>query len=294
LLLLSDAADSNIQRNFENDFHIVKMRGGNVPQDAEKIAELGEGRKFASTLARGLSILRAFRAGDSGLTHSELVERTGLAGATVTRLAYTLAALGYLSHGGKNQFYRLGPAAVALGNVAQASVSFFDLASDAMQELANRTGTLSLIAVRDGMRMMLVKTWRPVDTPSIWLEPGHRVPVYGSSSGQAALAALSDARFLTLDGASGLREFRQDGYEQLVAKGFTITPDALRYAATVNSVSVPLFATEFGEPVAFTCGATPEMLSRARMTEEVGPALRDLVRQLEQRTGRSSALSYRD
>lgn len=258
------------------------------------MTDAAETRKFANTLARGLSVLRAFRAGDGGLSHSELVERSGLAGATVTRLAYTLAELGYLSHEGKNHTYRLGPAAIALGNIAQASVSFFDMASEPMQELANRTRTLSLIAVRDGMRMMLVKTWRPVDTASIWLEPGHRVPVFGSSSGQAVVAALSDARFQGLEDAAGLRAFRQDGYEQLVARGFAITPDALRYAATVNSVSVPFFATEFGEPVAFTCGATPEMLDRDRMMEEVGPALRDLVRQLEQRTGRSSALSYRE
>ena len=57
--------------------------------------------------------------------------------------------------------------------------------------------------------------------------------------------------------------------------------------------SVPYFAGEFGEPVAFTCGALPEMLSDARMLNEVGPALRDVVRDLELKTGRSSALARR-
>ena len=73
-------------------------------------------RRFASTLARGLSVLRAFRASDDGLSHMEIVQRTGLPNATVSRLTFTLGELGYLSHAGKNDRYRLGPAALVLGN----------------------------------------------------------------------------------------------------------------------------------------------------------------------------------
>ncbi|MGR3198908.1 MAG: helix-turn-helix domain-containing protein, partial [Paracoccus sp. (in: a-proteobacteria)] len=35
-------------------------------------------RNFATTLARGLSVLRAFRADDDGLTNAQIAERTGL------------------------------------------------------------------------------------------------------------------------------------------------------------------------------------------------------------------------
>ena len=257
------------------------------------MTDQSENRKFANTLARGLSVLRAFRASDDGLSHSDIVERTGLAGATVTRLTFTLSELGFLSHDLKTGHFRLGAAAIALGSVASASANFVDLASGPMQDLADRTGTLALMAVRDGDRMMLTKTWRPVGTASIWLEPGHRIPVYGSSSGQAVVAALSDARFSAMHPSEDLRRFRQNGYEQLVGQGFTIAPAPIRYAATVNAVSVPYYAGEFGEPVAFSCGALPDMLGDARMTDEVGPALRDVVRDLELKTGRSSAMSRR-
>ena len=47
-------------------------------------------RKFANTLARGLAVLRAFRASDSGLTHAQIADRTGLPKPTVSRLTYTL------------------------------------------------------------------------------------------------------------------------------------------------------------------------------------------------------------
>lgn len=250
-------------------------------------------RKFANTLARGLGVLRAFRASDNGLTHAEIAERTGLPKPTVSRLTYTLCELGYLSHGGRNDRFRLGPAAVALGSVASLSIGFVELASDAMQKLADDTGTLALIAVRDGDRMLLAKTWRPRDAATIWLEPGHRIPMYGSSSGMAVLATMSDDRFAKLDAPEDVANFRQKGYDQMLAQGFTIAPEPTRYARTVNAVSVPYFAGEFGESVAFSCGALPRDLPDARMLAEVGPALRDTVRVLEQRSGQAPALARR-
>ncbi|AXI48029.1 IclR family transcriptional regulator [Sulfitobacter sp. SK012] len=250
-------------------------------------------RKFANTLARGLEVLRAFRASDNGLTHAQIAERTGLPKPTVSRLTYTLCEVGYLSHGGRNDRFRLGPAAIALGSVASVAVGFVDQASEAMQRLADDTGTLAIIAVRDGARMMLVRTWRPATASTIWLEPGHRIPAFGSSSGMAVLASLDDTRFAAMDPNEEMRAFRQSGYEQLLAQGFAIVPDGTRYSATVNAVSVPYFAGEFGEAVSFTCGALPADLPQARMETEVGPALRDLVRALEQRSGSAPALTRR-
>ncbi|MFK7836284.1 MAG: IclR family transcriptional regulator [Sulfitobacter sp.] len=250
-------------------------------------------RKFANTLARGLAVLRAFRASDHGLTHAEIAERTGLPKPTVSRLTYTLCELGYLSHAGRNERFRLGPAAVALGSVAALSISFVDLASETMQQLADDTGTLALIAVRDGDRMLLAKTWRPQGIATIWLEPGHRIPMFGSSSGQAVLATMGQDKFAGIDGAADMAAFRQDGYDQLIGQGFIIAPEPTRYASTVNAVSVPYYATEFGESVAFTCGALPRDLPDARMREDVGPMLRDTVRRLEHRTGHAPALTRR-
>ena len=250
-------------------------------------------RKFANTLARGMSVLQAFRASDSGLTHAEIADRTGLPKPTISRLTYTLCELGYLSHGGRNDRFRLGPAAVALGSVAALSISFVDLASDAMQNLADETGTLALIAVRDGDRMLLAKTWRPQGVATIWLEPGHRIPMFGSSSGQAVFAVMGEDRFASLNPDDRMRHFRQDGYDQMIGQGFVIAPLPTRYARTVNAVSVPYFAGEFGEAVAFTCGALPADLPDARMLAEVGPALRDTVRALEHRTGNAPALTRR-
>lgn len=240
-------------------------------------------RKFANTLARGLSVLRAFRISDDGLSHSDLVARTGLAPATVTRLTYTLCEIGYLSQRGG--LFRLGPATLALASVAYAATSFVDLADVPMKDLANRTRTLVVMAVRDGSSMSLVRTWRPEGVASLWLEPGNRVPIAQSSSGQAFVAALSPERFAALEPDAKLRAIRERGIEQLASRGFTFVSSDERFSPTINAAARPFYASDLGAPVVFAAGAVPDDLTDARLMEEVGPALRDVVIGLERATG---------
>jgi len=250
-------------------------------------------RKFANTLARGLSILSAFQAGDDGLSHADIASRTGLPKPTVSRLTYTLCQLGFLKHGRRNERFRLGPAAIMLGSIASISVPFLDLVSADMQSLADRTSTLTLIAVREGDRMLVLRTWRPAQASTVWLEPGHRIPVYGSSEGMAVTASMSDEQFDMMRPEETLRRYRQDGYDQLLKQGFALPPAPLRHSDTMTSVSVPYFAGEFGESVGFACCGLPNALSDARLTKEVGPALRDVVHALENRVGQMPAMARR-
>ncbi|MBB5514167.1 DNA-binding IclR family transcriptional regulator [Rubricella aquisinus] len=239
-------------------------------------------RRFATTLARGMAVLRAFRASDDGLGNQEIAARTGLPKSTVSRLTFTLHSLGYLSHAGWGEKYRPGPALLALGNIAAASVGFVDVADPIMQPLADETGTLVVLAVRDDAKMLLMKTWRPAGVSSIWLDVGQRIPIVGSASGHAVLAALPDG-----DGPA------RDAYGQMIRDGFVTVPLADRYTPTINAVAVPYRSRAFAEPVAFTCGAMAEDLSDARAQSEVGPRLRDAVRQLEHATGTPPALVRR-
>ncbi|QFU08013.1 Pca regulon regulatory protein [Rhodobacteraceae bacterium THAF1] len=253
-------------------------------------------RRFATTLARGLSVLRAFRPSDDGLGNAEIAERTGLPKSTVSRLTYTLHSLGYLTHARFGDRYRPGPALLALGNVASASIGFTEVAGPIMQRLADETRTLALLAVRDRDRLLLTKVWRPTGVSSIWLDVGARVPFRGSSSGTCFLAALDDAalpgvvvdagrdRDLTKAHADRIRA---DGYAQLTKRGFAICPPADYFAANIHAVSSPFHPRDMAEPVVFTCGALPADLPESRMVAEVGPALRAAVATLETTLGQS-------
>jgi len=256
-------------------------------------------RRFASTLARGLSVLRAFRPMDDGLGNAEIAERTGLPKSTVSRLTFTLQSLGYLNHLGRRDRYRPGPALLALSNVAGASMSFVDLSSPVMQRLSNETGTLCVLAVRDGNKMLLVKTWRPVGVASLWLEVGHRVPFDGSSSGHALLASLSARRFqdvvnqlwgdsqLKLERAKQIRELAAN---QLLTSGFAVADPAEYFTPNIHAASVPFQPRDLGEPVVFSCGAVPQDLSLERLNQSVGPELKASVIELERLMGQSAVV----
>ncbi|SNR27439.1 IclR family transcriptional regulator [Puniceibacterium sediminis] len=259
-------------------------------------------RRFATTLARGLAVLRAFRPSDDGLGNAEISERTGLPKSTVSRLTFTLQSLGYLNHARRHDRYRPGPALLALGNVAASSISFVDLSGGIMQRLADETGTLALLLVRDKNRLLIVKTWRPRNVSSLWLEVGHRIPFNGSSSGHALLSALSDELFertvTEADGDRGLtperaQEIRKTGYAQLLANGTVIADPTEYFANSIHAVAKPFHSRDLSEPVIFTCGATPADLSLERLRTEVGPALNDAVRELERMMGQGSAVSMR-
>ncbi|MCB5198394.1 IclR family transcriptional regulator [Loktanella sp. TSTF-M6] len=265
--------------------------------------DLEKDRRFATTLARGLSVLRAFRPSDDGLGNAEIADRTGLPKSTVSRLTFTLQSLGYLTHARRHDRYRPGPALLALGNMASASLSFVDLSGPLMQRLADDTGTLSLLLVRDAGRMLIVKTWRPRNVASLWLEVGHRLPFHGSSSGHAMFGALGDDAFAaTLQEAVGDKGLtvqqaqtdRADAQNQLMIQGYVITDPDSYFAANIHAVAVPFHARELGEPVVFTCGAMPAALSVARMREEVGPKLAGTVRDLERMMGQGVAIGSRD
>ena len=259
-------------------------------------------RRFANTLARGLMVLRAFRPSDDGLGNAEISERTGIPKSTVSRLTFTLQSLGYLTHARRLDRYRPGPALLALGNVAQASISFVDLAGPIMQRLADETRTLSLLLVRDDTKLLIVKTWRPRGVSSLWLDVGHRVPLNGSSSGHAMLASMPDDLFkATVTKAQGDRGLtperaeavRRETYGQLIARGFAITPPDEYFAAQIHAVARPFHSRDLAEPVIFTCGAMPQDLSVERMETEVGPKLNEAVKELERMMGQPAAISMR-
>src|SRR3954454_6251454 len=72
-------------------------------------------RQFATTLARGLEVLRCFTPLEPLLGNKEISVRTGLPKPTVSRLTYTLTKLGYLRHNMRLGKYQLGSAVLSIG-----------------------------------------------------------------------------------------------------------------------------------------------------------------------------------
>lgn len=254
--------------------------------------------RFATTLARGLSVLRAFRVTDDGLSNAEIAQRTGLPKSTVSRLTFTLGQLGYLVQSPRDERFRPGPTLVAVGHVAATSLSFLVPAHDLMQRLAEETGTLVVLAVRDGDKMVLIRTWRPIHVASIWLEVGQRISLRPFSSSRAFIAAATPDEIERIvaehlpdrDGLNELLADRPQARADMAVQGFVSTPAGSGTPAAYNAVSVPFRSGNLAEPVVFTCGALPSEASVERMETEVGPRLIAAVRSLERLTGQAPGL----
>jgi len=253
--------------------------------------DLKDDKRYANTLARGLSVLRAFRPTDNGLGNLEISERTGLPRSTVSRLTFTLCALGYLTHGRHHDKYRLGPAALALGNIAAASFGFIETATPIMQKLADETKTLIGVAIQDDGKMLMVKTWRPAKSATIWLNVGYRMPVLTSSSGAAYLGALNEDErnklmaLLPGDEARDCLELWNRAQDCLLSEGYVYLAGPDRFSQSVAALATPYRPSEFSEPVAFLSGAASTDLTEARMKTSVGPQLAHAVDQLRNITG---------
>ena len=90
-------------------------------------------RQFATTLARGLEVLRCFTPLEPLLGNKEISVRTGLPKPTVSRLTYTLTKLGYLRHNMRLGKYQLGSAVLSIGYPLLASMNVRQVARPHMR-----------------------------------------------------------------------------------------------------------------------------------------------------------------
>lgn len=237
----------------------------------------GRDRRFASTLAKGLSVLQAFSPSDRALGNRELARRTGMPPSTVARMTFTLTRLGFLQQLQPEESYCLGPAVMALGYTARARLSFLPTAEALMQALADEVGALVALAMRDGDAAMLTRCWRPRSTPAIWLTEGHRLPLSRSSPGRAILAA----RKRSPNEPASVREDR----ETLQSRGYLTSIG--RWNPDINACAVPFWPDPSQEPAAFLCGARRDVLPRETLESVTGPLLLARVRDLERKLGLS-------
>lgn len=151
------------------------------------------------SLERGIEILRAFAPGATLLSNSELVERTGLPKATVSRLAATLVEAGFLEHDPTRRAYRLGIPVLSLAQAMRSGSSLLQAAAPMMRETAQRLRINVGIAGADGEEMVYLESVRYSARASLrTVVSGQRVPMELTSLGRAWLAMQTPADFMSI------------------------------------------------------------------------------------------------
>ncbi|MFT4103270.1 MAG: IclR family transcriptional regulator [Burkholderiaceae bacterium] len=142
------------------------------------------------TVERGLKVLRAFRSDRTPLTNAELVRRTGLPKATISRLTSTLLQVGFLRHVPGGRAFELSAGALGIGHAYLASSELLQAAQPPMQELADLLDVSVALAIRDGLDMLYIGYRVSREVATLRLGVGSVLPMGSTSIGRAYLWGL--------------------------------------------------------------------------------------------------------
>jgi DNA-binding IclR family transcriptional regulator len=257
---------------------------------APSAADAGGGarRPMVTPLARALALLGAFTPRDRWLGNRDLADRAGLPASTVTRLAQSLVALGYLHHAPAERKFRLSAAVLALGYAAIANSEVQRVARVQMQAFADQHKVHVSLSTRDRMDLIVLESCSSPDAPmALNLHAGARAGLASSPMGWALLAALPDIeRHYLLNSVErrmprewprlrrrvsvALAEVQERGYCSSLGE----------WDRDLGIIAAPV-AIEGQVPRVLTCVGASVRLGRTRVERELGPRLLAMARSLQ-------------
>jgi DNA-binding IclR family transcriptional regulator len=264
-----------------------RIESGGLSRVPQTYQEYEGDRQFATTLARGLELLRCFTPAEQLLGNGDLAQRMDLPRPTISRLTYTLVAMGYLAQDAASGKYRLGAAVVSLGFPLLETFSVRQRARGAMLELAQQLRGTVAIAIRDRMDMVCIEVTRSGTRSGHPIDIGRTYSMCGTAVGRAYLAACSPAQRQSLlnqiqvKAPADWKRHRvrlQDSLAQFHNSGCCVSVGEVY--PDVQAVAVPLGRLDHGELAAINVSFQRRALNEKWLIEEVGPRLQALARQL--------------
>ena len=248
-------------------------------------------RQFATTLARGLEVLRCFTPLEPMLGNKEISVRTGLPKPTVSRLTYTLTKLGYLRHNMRLGKYQLGSAVLSIGYPLLASMSIRQIARPFMKELADYANGSVNMGIRDRLSMVYVEACRSGNLTTL-PDIGTSIPIAQSVIGRAFLYACTPPEReavlnqMKVKEPETLRKYKAQIDKSLLdirGKGYCVSNGELR--REVHAVGAPMRRNVDGEIVTFNCGIPAFTVKKGQLEDDIGPRLVAMVRNIEAAIG---------
>lgn len=160
---------------------------------ADSTEETGSARdpsgQYVQSLARGLSVIRAFDGDHPEMTLSDIARRTGLTRATSRRFLLTLVELGYVKTDGR--MFMLTARVLELGFSYLSALSLPEIAQPHLEQLAASIHESTSASVLDGTDIVYVARVPTRRIMSVRINIGTRFPAYATSMGRVLLASFS-------------------------------------------------------------------------------------------------------
>src|SRR5690606_18541013 len=144
--------------------------------------------QYVQSLARGLSVIRAFDDDHPEMTLSDIARRTGLTRATSRRFLLTLSELGYVKTDGR--MFSLTARVLELGFSYLSALSMPEIAQPHLEHLSNTIHESTSASVLDGADIVYVARVPTRRIMTVRINIGTRFPAYATSMGRVLLASL--------------------------------------------------------------------------------------------------------
>lgn len=156
----------------------------------KEVDETSSDPNFMTSLARGLSVIRAFTEREPNLTIADIARITGLPRAAARRCLLTLQQLGYAGTDGRTFFLR--PKILALGYSFLSSAPLATILDPLIERVSTQVQESCSAAVLDEDEIVYIARAATKRIMSVGLNVGSRLPAYCTSMGRVLLAALPE------------------------------------------------------------------------------------------------------
>ncbi|MCC6198477.1 MAG: IclR family transcriptional regulator [Burkholderiales bacterium] len=240
------------------------------------------------TVERGMQVLRAFRSERAPLTNAEIVRRTGLPKATVSRLTSTLIQLGFVRHVPGRRDFELATGPLAIGHAYLATSDLLPVAHPFMQDLADRLNASVALGIRDGLDILYVGYRAGHRVATLRMGVGSVLPMGHTAIGRAYLWALPAPEQKRLVGelrrnagpkGAALERAIRDSFAELDRTGTCAV--LAGFQRNTYAVALPVHIGRERTLMGFNCGKADVQPNLAVERKRIAPVLQKAAGQLE-------------
>ena len=248
-----------------------RPRAFNAPAEAASVQSLDRALRILAIVAEG-----------SGLSLSEIANRSGVPAPTAYRMLTTLEAHGMVEFDKTGQLWSIGVETYRMGAAFLRGRKLIDRARAVMQDLMEKTGETANLGVAEDDCVVFVSQVETHQAIRAFFRPGTRSPFHASGIGKAVLAHLDGDRVAAIARRAGLETFTERTLSTLPAlardlaetreRGWSVD-DEERHPG-MRCVAAAIF-NEFGEPVGGVSVSGPTVRVTPERLAEIGPLVRD-------------------
>ncbi|MGV7217351.1 IclR family transcriptional regulator [Bradyrhizobium sp. UFLA05-112] len=231
-------------------------------------------------VSRAFDVLRCFEGHEARLGNLEISNRCGLPRSTVSRLTHTLTRMGQLVYLPRDQKYRIGPSAVAMGASMMKGAQLRNLIRLRLEDVAEQLpGTVGFV-IPDRFHLVYLEFARSASALGLHEGTGSRIAMASTAAGAAYTAALQpeigDALVAEMEReapeAARLLKPRIEANRQFLREhGYVVTCGL--WSPHINGVAVPMWSPQYQTVVVVTIGLLAAMYDEERLHSEVAPLM---------------------